>query len=57
MRSEIKTIVLFLPIFLVTLIFFYFPIAEAFIDSTQDLDGSFIGLERYTELLNNKEFT
>ena len=57
MRSEIKTVVLFLPIFLVTLIFFYFPIAEAFIDSTQDLDGSFIGLERYTELLNNKEFT
>ena len=57
MRMHVKTIVLFLPIILVALTFFYSPIIVAFIDSTQDLDGSFIGFGRYSELLDNSDFT
>ena len=57
MRAEIKTLVLSLPIILVAIVFFYFPILVAFTDSTQDLDGSYIGFERYLDLLNNSDFT
>ena len=57
MKASIRTAFWFLPIFLVILIFFYLPIMVAFADSTQDLDGSYVGFERYTELLSNSDFT
>ena len=57
MDVRIRTLVLFMPVILIALIFFYSPIIIAFTDSLQDLDGSFIGFERYSDLLVNNGFT
>ena len=57
MRLGIKHILAFVPPILVTLTFFYYPIIIAFSKSTQDLDGSFIGFDRYSALFANTEFT
>ena len=57
MRLGAKHVLAFVPPILVTLVFFYYPIIIAFTKSTQDLDGSYIGFDRYGALFANTEFT
>ena len=57
MRLNTKEIVVFIPLILATLLLFYFPIYTSFQKSLQDIDGSYIGFDRYGELFSNPEFT
>ena len=57
MRFDIKPLAVFIPIVLILLIFFYYPIYAAFNKSLRGIDGSYIGFDRYGELLSNEEFT
>ena len=57
MKDKIRTISVFLPIILILLLFFYYPIYAAFSKSLHGLDGTFIGFDRYGELMGDAEFT
>ncbi len=56
MRSGKGYKLAFVPLILLVIIFFYAPIGEAFVSSLQDLDGSYVGFDRYGELLSDPEF-
>ncbi len=56
MRLGARGILAFVPLILIVLIFFYFPVAQAFSKSLYDLDGDYIGLDRYSALLSDPEF-
>lgn len=56
MRFGWKSVSGLLPISLVVLVFFYLPLANTFLSSLKDLDGTFIGFDRYTGLLAEEGF-
>lgn len=56
MRAVYQGILVFSPLILIVIIFFYLPVIESFLKSLQDLDGSYIGFDRYIELFSDSEF-
>lgn len=56
MRAVYQGILVFSPLILIVVIFFYLPVLESFLKSLQDLDGSYIGFDRYIDLLTDREF-
>ena len=56
MRFRVGNIAVFIPLILIVIIFFYLPVFESFLKSLQDLNGDYIGFDRYGELLADSEF-
>ena len=57
MKDSVKITLALLPIILLIILFFIYPIIITFDRSLDDINGNYIGFERYGALFANPEFT